>query len=449
MSSAQRGAQPTFATPITPASAGGAAGQQSKAKPRYLLASGGRDKQVLLYDSENNYDAFMSLDHHASTITSLHFNEYATVEDSRRQSGNPNYVMNVDLLSSSADKNLVSKNLDLKRFQIFQNDLATAGEDPDNQLFKLGKTQICKDKILSLDVASAAQYMITGHDKSLCLWKLPTLEKVWEKRVATMEKEANTRATGQAGTNQVQLRVMIDDYASVVVSSSTSKRVTIYEAATGQPLCRAQPGQITTAMCFSTNMKHLITTSDNGLIFIWRLPEKIAQCLGKIKNEAHKLEAAIERTPSIIEEVEERDELGESHGAGDKPTADGGMVAEVEVADIKNKTGGSTRVTKEAADKDFDFDVPESLQPTERDNTIVKRRKEEVADVLADIGKAANFIDKIAAAETPPTNLLKRSSKVLAINADDQAVEDDMENEEDDEAQEVFKKADYPFKSKQ
>ena len=69
--------------------------------------------------------------------------------------------------------------------------------------------------------------------------------------------------------------------------------------------------------------------------------------------------------------------------------------------------------------------------------------------MLADIGKAANFIDKIAAAETPPTNLLKRSSKVLAINADDQAVEDDMENEEDDEAQEVFKKADYPFKSKQ
>ena len=44
--------------------------------------------------------------------------------------------------------------------------------------------------------------MITGHDKSLCLWKLPNLEKVWEKRVATMEKE-NARATGAGagGTN--------------------------------------------------------------------------------------------------------------------------------------------------------------------------------------------------------------------------------------------------------
>ena len=108
--------------------------------------------------------------------------------------------------------------------------------------------------------------------------------------------------------------MLIDDYASVVVSSSTSKRVTIYEAATGQPLCRAQPGQITTAMCFSNNMKHLITTSDNGLIFVWRLPEKIAQCLQKIKNEGQRIVEINLRVPSIIEEAEEKDELGESTG---------------------------------------------------------------------------------------------------------------------------------------
>ena len=112
----------------------------------------------------------------------------------------------------------------------------------------------------------------------------------------------------------MQLRVLIDEYASVVVSSSTSKRVTIYEAATGSPLCRAQPGQITTAMCFSNNMKHLITTSDNGLIFVWKVPEKIAQCLQKIKNEGQRIVEINQRVPTIIEEAEERDELGESTG---------------------------------------------------------------------------------------------------------------------------------------
>ena len=119
--------------------------------------------------------------------------------------------------------------------------MPSAGLDLNDPLLKHGKTQICKDKILSLDVAGQAQHMITGHDKSLCLWKLPNFEKVWEKRVAAMEKE-NVNKQSQAGTNQVQLRVMIDKYASVVVSSSTSKRVTIYEAATGTPMCRASPG---------------------------------------------------------------------------------------------------------------------------------------------------------------------------------------------------------------
>ena len=212
---------------------------------------------------------------------------------------------------------------------------------------------------------------------------------------------------------------MIDEYASVVVSSSTSKRVTIYEAATGTPLCRAQPGQITTAMCFSNNMKHLITTSDNGLIFIWRLPEKFAQCLQKVKNEAQKLGIAIERTPSIIEEVEdERDELGES--SGPKAEIDAGKLAK-EGADSKNS---SVKVKKEDADMDFDFDVPDSLRPSVRDNTIVKKRKEEVVDVLADIGKAANFIDKIASQQVlSPTNgalnINRSSSQVQAIVSGD------------------------------
>lgn len=180
-------------TPTTPGQEDTTADQNVKRPPglqqRYLLASGGRDKNVLLYDSQLDYEAFMHLEHHVSTITSLQFNEYSTVEELKRSSTTPIYHRQIDLISSSADKNLICKNLDLERFQMFSNDLATAGDDYENPLFKLSKSQICKDKILSLDVASKAQYLITGHDKSLSLWKLPTFEKVWEKRVATMEKE--------------------------------------------------------------------------------------------------------------------------------------------------------------------------------------------------------------------------------------------------------------------
>ena len=151
-----------------------------------------------------------------------------------------------------------------------------------------------------MDVASKAQYLVTGHDKSLCLWKLPGFERVWEKRVTVGQQGG--------GMQQAQLRVIIDEYASVVVSSSTSKRVTIYEAKTGQPLCRCQPGQITTAMCFTNNMKHLITTCDNGLIFFWRLPDKLVTKLQLIKTENKRIEEASQRAPTVIEEAPEQEE---------------------------------------------------------------------------------------------------------------------------------------------
>lgn len=120
----------------------------------------------------------MNLDHHSSTITSLAFNEFSTPNE-LRVSRESEYKSTIELISSSADKHLVSKRLDSERFKIFSNDLESAGSDFENPLFKHAKTQICKDKIMSLDVAQAAQYMISGHDKSLCLWKLPSFERVW------------------------------------------------------------------------------------------------------------------------------------------------------------------------------------------------------------------------------------------------------------------------------
>lgn len=41
----------------------------------------------------------------------------------------PTYQQNIDLLTSSADKNLISKKLDLERFRIHSNNLEEAGDD--------------------------------------------------------------------------------------------------------------------------------------------------------------------------------------------------------------------------------------------------------------------------------------------------------------------------------
>lgn len=131
------------------------------------------------------------------------------------------------------------------------------------------KKEQCKNKIFAMDVAYQASYMVTGHDKLLQLWQLSTGDKVWEK------KPDSIRKTGSMD----QLKVYIDPLASIIVASSTDKYVSIYEGATGQLISRFTCGEITTAMCMSTNSRHLITTSADGIIYIWRLPEILSKAL--------------------------------------------------------------------------------------------------------------------------------------------------------------------------
>lgn len=126
-----------------------------------------------------------------------------------------------------------------------------------------------------MDIAYQASYVVTGHDKLLQLWSMNTGDKIWEK------KPDSVRKTGSMD----QLKVFVDDLASVIIASSTDKYVSIYEGATGQLISRFTCGEITTAMCMSSNFRHLITTSADGIIYIWKMHETLSKALQKIKYE--------------------------------------------------------------------------------------------------------------------------------------------------------------------
>lgn len=82
-----------------------------------------------------------------------------------------------------------------------------------------------------------------------------------------------------ADPQEFQIRTQLDSTASIVISSSTAKTVTIFDADSGEPLVKCCPGEITTAMCLTNNSKQLITTSDKGIIYIWRLPDELTERL--------------------------------------------------------------------------------------------------------------------------------------------------------------------------
>lgn len=176
------------------------------------------------------------------------------------------------------------------------------------EIFRDDHVHDCKGRVFSMDVAEQAQYMVTGHDKLLTLWKLPAMEKVWDKKLG----EDRTTETGNKvrRDDKVQLRVLIDKFASVIVSASTDKKVTVYEAASGNLVCQVSPGEITTAMCLSNNLRHLITASDKGLIYVWRLPDHISQALIKVRKDSLRKIEDMERIPTVIEEADQEEEEG-------------------------------------------------------------------------------------------------------------------------------------------
>ena len=88
-----------------------------------------------------------------------------------------------------------------------------------------------------------------------------------------------------------QIKVYIEPSTTgIVIASCTDKFVTIYEAATGNVVCKTTCGEITTAVCLSSNFRHLITASAEGIIYIWRMPEPVTKALLKIKSDKQKEE---------------------------------------------------------------------------------------------------------------------------------------------------------------
>jgi WD40 repeat protein len=115
-----------------------------------------------------------------------------------------------------------------------------------------------------MDTSDKAQFVSTGHEHSIGLWKISDLTKIYDI---------------QTGSDEVQIKTQIDPTSNILISSSTNKTVTIYDLLTGVPILQCCPGEITTAMCLSQNFRHLITTSDKGVIYIWKLPKSLTSRL--------------------------------------------------------------------------------------------------------------------------------------------------------------------------
>ena len=74
---------------------------------------------------------------------------------------------------------------------------------------------------------------------------------------------------------------MLDENGKVAVSSTTDKQLMIFETQSGKLLAKAQCGEIITSMCFTENNRHILTTSSQGVIYIFKLPDHVTKLLNE------------------------------------------------------------------------------------------------------------------------------------------------------------------------
>lgn len=264
------------------------------------------------------------LDDHSSTITSIRFTEEKGAPKKR-----------LKLVSSGADKQIVMRTI-------------TPGNETEQFTAALAGKEQCKSKVFSLDVACG--HTVTGHDKYMQMWT-GALDKEWERKAESQKKQAVLDHL-KVSFGPLQPDSISETSCDIVIASCADKTVTIYEAATGNAVCRTTCGEVTLAMCLSNNLRHLITASMDGNIYIWKLPESLTKALLKLRADQAALAKQASTKPAEPETLEPPPTLNKS--------------------------------------EEFDFDIPE--RPSEIEETVL----EEATQPPATISMIMQQITKVA-----------------------------------------------------
>ncbi|KAH7299658.1 hypothetical protein KP509_24G022800 [Ceratopteris richardii] len=214
---------------------------EENSKEVMLLASGGRDRLVHIYDATRDFEVIKTLDDHSASVTALKF----ACNGSK-------------LLSSSADKSVVFRNieydcLDMKSLRYHQ-EMASRGT------------------VYDLDVDASRKLVATvGQDKRINFLSLSSGKSV-----------KSFKPDGDSGE---PIKVRVDPTGTCVICSHSDKSIRVYDISNGELLCSGQGhSEVITGVIFTADCKRVISVSGDSCIFVWKLPNCISRMMRKKAN---------------------------------------------------------------------------------------------------------------------------------------------------------------------
>lgn len=203
-------------------------------EPR-LLATASRDRLIHIFDIEQDYGLLQTLDDHSSSITAVKF----TNNDGQFR-----------MLSCSADKSLLFRNAQLH---------------PEFQ-FTLHQHLVGKTTLYDMDVDQNEKFVATAcQDRNVRIYNI---------------KSAKLKKTykGSVSEDGVLIKLQLDPSGSYIVTSCTDKNLSLFDFYTGELVASFYGhSEIATSIKFANDLKHLISVSGDGCIFIWRLSPHVTK----------------------------------------------------------------------------------------------------------------------------------------------------------------------------
>lgn len=195
-----------------------------------LMASGGRDRLVHVYDCNKEHSILNTLDNHSGAVTSLYF-----TRDGKK------------LLSCGADKNIVFSEV-----------------RSDGKVARYNSVPFTGGKIFDMAVTSDSEFLITSCNNRLDVHSINSCKQVKSHHVG----------------EQHRIDVCPANFCVAMSGSLSDKTIHVVDLATGETLADATGhGEAITAVKFTPDCRRLVSASSDGCIFVWRLSDEIQNAI--------------------------------------------------------------------------------------------------------------------------------------------------------------------------
>eukprot|EP00514_Thraustochytrium_sp_LLF1b_P008496 CAMPEP_0184530134 /NCGR_PEP_ID=MMETSP0198_2-20121128/12778_1 /TAXON_ID=1112570 /ORGANISM="Thraustochytrium sp., Strain LLF1b" /LENGTH=1293 /DNA_ID=CAMNT_0026922257 /DNA_START=508 /DNA_END=4389 /DNA_ORIENTATION=- len=210
-----------------------------------LLASGGRDRVVHLYDTQTG-QKIKALRDHSGIVTAVRFS-----------------LDGQTLLSAGGDRTIV-----LSKVQV---------EDGNIAVTRLHSVATTHGTINSIDIEASNKYFCTaGQDKKISIWSMAS-----GKPIRSYKPEGDA---GELGA------VTLDPAGMFCAVGSQDKAVRLFDFYSGECVARsAGHSEPITGVVFSKDCKRLISTAWDGCMFVWRLAPEITSAM---KERLHEIQTS-------------------------------------------------------------------------------------------------------------------------------------------------------------